>query len=139
MKCMSDCATILPGSWLGVFGGGQLGRMFTHQPSVLVIMLVCGNLKQIVRRGKLLNSHFQPSGPDEERVAAIELSKLCNAITIEFENINARHLHAAAHHALAFVQGQNSWRSAKTACWRSQVYRMRDFQRLLFVPVRVAG
>ncbi len=99
MKSMSDRATISPGSWLGVFGGGQLGRMFTHAAQRLGYHVGVWEPEANCPAGQVAERHFQPSGPGEERAAAIELSRLCRAITIEFENIDSQYLHAAAQHA----------------------------------------
>ena len=82
--------TISPGNWLGVLGGGQLGRMFTHAAQSLGYR-VC----------VLDPSADGPAGmvADRQIVAAYdhvpalnELGRLCAAITTEFENVPAASL-----------------------------------------------
>ncbi len=96
---MRDNATILPGSWLGVFGGGQLGRMFAHAAQRLGYQVAVWEPESNCPAGQAANRHFQPDGHNAEMDAAIELSKLCSAVTLEFENIDVRYLHAAADYA----------------------------------------
>src|SRR5262250_966365 len=76
-----------PGEWLGLRGGGQLGRMFTHAAQALGFR-VC----------VLEPTADSPAGQaaDEQIVAAYddpaaldELATRCNAVTTEFENVPA--------------------------------------------------
>jgi 5-(carboxyamino)imidazole ribonucleotide synthase len=82
--------SIPPGSWLGVLGGGQLGRMFCHAAQSMGYR-VC----------VLDPSADGPAGSVAERqiVAAYdsgqalsEMGRLCAAITTEFENVPAASL-----------------------------------------------
>ena len=87
--------SIQPGSWLGVFGGGQLGRMFTHAAQRMGFHVAVWEPEANCPAAQAADLHLQPAGPDEESAAATELGKLCDAITIEFENINSDYLRAA--------------------------------------------
>ncbi|HUL67972.1 MAG TPA: 5-(carboxyamino)imidazole ribonucleotide synthase [Burkholderiaceae bacterium] len=76
-----------PGEWLGLMGGGQLGRMFTHAAQALGFR-VC----------VLDPTADSPAGQaaDEQIVAAYDdpaaldrLATRCRAVTTEFENVPA--------------------------------------------------
>jgi 5-(carboxyamino)imidazole ribonucleotide synthase len=78
---------INPGEWLGLMGGGQLGRMFTHAAQALGFR-VC----------VLEPTVDSPAGQaaDEQIVAAYDdpaaldrLATRCGAVTTEFENVPA--------------------------------------------------
>ncbi len=88
--------SIQPGSWLGVFGGGQLGRMFTHAAQRLGYHVAVWEPERNCPAAQAADRHFKPASPDEEAGAASELGTLCDAITIEFENINSSYLRTAA-------------------------------------------
>ncbi len=88
--------SIQPGSWLGVFGGGQLGRMFTHAAQRLGYHVAIWEPEANCPAAQAADRHLQPASPDEEVAAASELGVLCDAITIEFENINSGYLRTAA-------------------------------------------
>jgi len=92
--------TIKPGSWLGVFGGGQLGRMFTHAAQRLGYHVAIWEPETNCPASQAADQHLQPAGPEQERAAALELGQLCDAITLEFENINSTYLRIAAPHSL---------------------------------------
>ena len=87
---------IQPGSWLGVFGGGQLGRMFTHTAQRMGYHVAVWEPEANCPAAQAADRHFKPASPDEEFDAATELGKLCDSITIEFENINSNYLRTAA-------------------------------------------
>ena len=92
--------TVKPGSWLGVFGGGQLGRMFTHAAQRMGYHVAIWEPEGNCPAGQAADRHFQPAGPEQERDSALELGQLCQAVTLEFENINAAYLRIAAPHTL---------------------------------------
>ncbi|QDV24456.1 5-(carboxyamino)imidazole ribonucleotide synthase [Aureliella helgolandensis] len=87
---------ILPGSWLGVIGGGQLGRMFTHAAQRLGYHVAVLDAEEDCPAAQAADMHFLPS--DEEGTADIlaqEMSRLCASITLEFENVSAELLRIA--------------------------------------------
>ena len=92
--------SIKPGSWLGVFGGGQLGRMFTHAAQRLGYHVAIWEPEANCPASQAADEHLQPAGPEQERAAALELGQRCDAITLEFENINSAYLRIAAPHSL---------------------------------------
>jgi len=85
---------IPPGAWLGLLGGGQLGRMFCHAAQSLgyrVAVLdpaVDGPAAQVAER------HIHAGYDDAAGLAA--LARCCPAVTTEFENVPADSLRALA-------------------------------------------
>ncbi len=80
--------TIQPGSWLGVLGGGQLGRMFTHAAQRMGYHVAVLEAELDCPAGQAAEKHFCStlSGKTDEELV-LEMSKLCSVITLEFENI----------------------------------------------------
>ncbi|QOL51230.1 5-(carboxyamino)imidazole ribonucleotide synthase [Massilia litorea] len=84
-----------PPTWLGVMGGGQLGRMFAHaaqamgfKVAVLEPAVHCpaGEVAE-----RLINADYTDS------IALGQLSALCAAVTTEFENVPADSMNLLAH------------------------------------------
>ena len=84
-----------PPTWLGVMGGGQLGRMFAHaaqamgyKVAVLEPAATCpaGDVAE-----RLINADYGDS------IALGQLSALCAAVTTEFENVPADSMNLLAH------------------------------------------
>lgn len=85
---------ILPGSTLGMLGGGQLGRMFTISARNLGYKVIVLEPDLDSPAGQLANEHIVAAYDDE---AALEkLAKVCDVITTEFENIPAHVLKSLA-------------------------------------------
>jgi 5-(carboxyamino)imidazole ribonucleotide synthase len=78
---------ILPGSTLGVLGGGQLGRMFVHAAQRMGYFTAVLDKDPISPAGGAANHHILGSTDDEAALA--QLMQRCAAITTEFENVNA--------------------------------------------------
>lgn len=81
---------ILPPAWLGVLGGGQLGRFFViaaHQMGYRVVVL---DPDAESPAGTLADRHLVAGF--EERAALDEMATSCEAITTEFENVPAESL-----------------------------------------------
>ncbi len=95
----SEIQTVTPGNWLGVFGGGQLGRMFTHAAQRMGYHVAIWEPEENCPAGQAADRHFQPAGAEQERDSALELGQLCKAVTLEFENINSNYLRIALPHA----------------------------------------
>ena len=78
---------LLPGSTLGMLGGGQLGRMFTIAARNLGYKVIVLEPDTGSPAGQLANQHIVAAYDDE---AALEqLGNQCDVITTEFENIPA--------------------------------------------------
>ena len=85
---------ILPGEWLGVLGGGQLGRMFCMAAQSLgyrVCVLDPGNGSPA---GAVADRQIRADYADP--AALSELARLCKAVTTEFENVPAQSLERLA-------------------------------------------
>jgi 5-(carboxyamino)imidazole ribonucleotide synthase len=91
---------IQPGSWVGVFGGGQLGRMFTHAAQRLGYHVAVWEPEPNCPAGLVSDRQFQIASLEDQPKALREFSHLCRAVTLEFENIDARLLRSAAEHCL---------------------------------------
>ena len=78
---------ILPGSTLGMLGGGQLGRMFTIAARTMGFEVIVLDPDPDSPAGKLATDHLCADYLDED--ALQYLSRTCDAVTTEFENIPA--------------------------------------------------
>ena len=89
---------ILPGSTLGVLGGGQLGRMFTIAAKVMGYQVVVLDPDPLSPAGLLADIHLKADYLDA--VALIRMGGLCDVVTTEFENVPAKSLETLARHCL---------------------------------------
>ena len=78
--------TILPGSTIGVLGGGQLGRMLAHAGSRLGYRFVTLDPTPDSPCGQ---TAAQITAAYDDREAARELAQRSDVITYEFENVDA--------------------------------------------------
>lgn len=83
-------APVLPGSTLGVLGGGQLGRMFCVAARTMGYRLVVLDPDASSPAGKIADVHIEADYTDSQ--ALDELARLCDVITTEFENVPAASL-----------------------------------------------
>ncbi|HYG55937.1 MAG TPA: 5-(carboxyamino)imidazole ribonucleotide synthase [Burkholderiales bacterium] len=86
---------ILPPAWLGVLGGGQLGRFFVIAARNMGYRVAVLDPHRDSPAGALAERHL--AAEYEDRAALDELARLCQAVTTEFENVPAASLaHLAA-------------------------------------------
>lgn len=85
---------ILPGSTLGMLGGGQLGRMFTIAARTMGYDVVVLDPDTESPAGKLATTHICANYADQS--ALEQIAKSCDAVTTEFENVPASILEALA-------------------------------------------
>ncbi|WP_020204430.1 MULTISPECIES: 5-(carboxyamino)imidazole ribonucleotide synthase [Cupriavidus] len=78
-------APILPGAWLGVLGGGQLGRMFAHAAQAMGYKVCVLDPDQDSPAGTIAEKHI--CAPYVDEAALAEMGALCAAVTTEFENV----------------------------------------------------
>ena len=78
---------ILPGSTLGMLGGGQLGRMFTIAARNMGYEVIVLDPDKDSPAGKLATRHL--CADYDDATALDTLNRSCAAITTEFENIPA--------------------------------------------------
>ncbi len=82
-KNLSD--QILPGATLGVLGGGQLGRMFCVAARTMGYRVAVFDPDPHCGAGLIADIHIKADYSDYS--ALEEMAELCDAITLEFENI----------------------------------------------------
>ncbi len=82
--------TTTPATWLGVMGGGQLGRMFAHAAQTLGYKVAVLEAEQDCPAGQVADRHICAAYDDAAGLSA--LSTLCAAVTTEFENVSAQSL-----------------------------------------------
>lgn len=96
-------APAVPGSWLGVLGGGQLGRMFCQAAQALGYHVAVLDPAESCPAGLVADRHLR-AGYDDPR-ALDEMGRLCVAVTTEFENVPADSLRHLARHCLTTPSG----------------------------------
>jgi 5-(carboxyamino)imidazole ribonucleotide synthase len=79
--------TIPPGAWLGLLGGGQLGRMFCMAAQSLGYRVVVLDPGADSPAGAVADRHLHAEYLDPEALA--DLAALARAATTEFENVPA--------------------------------------------------
>jgi 5-(carboxyamino)imidazole ribonucleotide synthase len=90
----SPVAPVSPGAWLGVLGGGQLGRMFAHAAQSLGYRVCVLDPVEEGPAGAVADRQIV-AGYEDAR-ALDELGSLCAAVTTEFENVPAASLERLA-------------------------------------------
>jgi 5-(carboxyamino)imidazole ribonucleotide synthase len=77
-----------PATWLGVMGGGQLGRMFAHAAQMMGYKVAVLEPAKDCPAGHAAD-HLLTAGYTDEASLA-ELAEQCVAVTTEFENVPAQ-------------------------------------------------
>jgi 5-(carboxyamino)imidazole ribonucleotide synthase len=83
-----------PGTWLGLLGGGQLGRMFCMAAQSLGYRVCVLDPGADSPAGRIAERHLKADYLDA--AALDELARSCRAATTEFENVPARALERLA-------------------------------------------
>jgi 5-(carboxyamino)imidazole ribonucleotide synthase len=94
MNPVSTSFPILPGDWLGMVGGGQLGRMFCHAAQSLGYKVAVLDPVAHCPAGAVADMHIRAAYDDPAGLRS--LAGRCRAITTEFENVPASSLDALA-------------------------------------------
>jgi len=81
----SPISPILPGAWLGMVGGGQLGRMFCFAAQSMGYRVAVLDPDETSPAGAVADRHIRAAYDD--RAALTELGRLCAAVSTEFENV----------------------------------------------------
>ena len=91
---------LAPGSWLGLLGGGQLGRMFVHAAQRLGYKVLVLEPEADCPAAQAADAAIDAeyTNPDALR----EMARRCTAATIEFENVPAAALEWLASHIPVF-------------------------------------
>ncbi|MCX7962507.1 MAG: 5-(carboxyamino)imidazole ribonucleotide synthase [Burkholderiales bacterium] len=83
-------APILPPAWLGVLGGGQLGRFFAIAARQMGYRVAVLDPDPASPAGAIADRHLAAAYEDEAALNA--LARTCAAVTVEFENVPAASL-----------------------------------------------
>lgn len=89
---------IAPGSWLGLLGGGQLGRMFTMAAQSMGYRVLVVDPGDHSPAGSVADEHLRAGYLD--RGALRKMAYQCAAATTEFENVPAESLAFLAQHCI---------------------------------------
>ena len=81
---------ILPGAWLGMVGGGQLGRMFCFAAQAMGYRVAVLDPDEASPAGAVADKHLRAAYTDE--AALTELARMSAAVSTEFENVPAASL-----------------------------------------------
>lgn len=85
---------ILPPAWLGMLGGGQLGRMFVHAAQAMGYKVCVLDPDPNSPAAAAAERHLCAAYTDADALASLAAS--CAAVTTEFENVPAQALDALA-------------------------------------------
>jgi 5-(carboxyamino)imidazole ribonucleotide synthase len=85
---------VAPGGWLGLLGGGQLGRMFCHAAQSLGFKVAVLDPDADGPTAMVADRHIQAAYDDVAGLA--QLADACRAVTTEFENVPAQSLRVLA-------------------------------------------
>ena len=94
---------LLPGQWLGMLGGGQLGRMFCHAAQAMGYRVAVLDPAADSPAGAVADRHIRADFDSPEGLD--ELAKVCAAVTTEFENVPADSLRRLARHCRVSPSG----------------------------------
>jgi len=86
--------TTTPPTWLGVMGGGQLGRMFAHAAQAMGFKVAVLEQEADCPAGQVADHLIATSYTDAQGLS--QLGTLCQAVTTEFENVSADSLKTLA-------------------------------------------
>lgn len=93
---------IPPGSWIGILGGGQLGRMLTHSAQRMGYHVAIYEDEVECPAGQVADRHFCATNSDESPETLIaQMADLCSVITLEFENVPTEIVRQAGRRTLA--------------------------------------
>ncbi|HUF19839.1 MAG TPA: 5-(carboxyamino)imidazole ribonucleotide synthase [Burkholderiales bacterium] len=89
---------IEPGTWLGLLGGGQLGRMFTMAAQSMGYKVLVLDPGDHSPAGSVADDHLAADYLDS--AALREMAARCHAATTEFENVPAESLRILSAHCV---------------------------------------
>jgi 5-(carboxyamino)imidazole ribonucleotide synthase len=90
--------SIAPGEWLGLLGGGQLGRMFCMAAQSMGFRVCVLDPGDDSPAGAVADDHIRADYLDQS--ALVEIAQRCRAVTTEFENVPAAAMRRLADHCL---------------------------------------
>ena len=92
----SDRLLVAPGGWLGLLGGGQLGRMFAMAAQSLGYRVAVLDPARDGPAASVADQHIEADYLDATALESLALQ--CAAVTTEFENVPAQSLAFLAEH-----------------------------------------
>ena len=101
---MSNAAPLPPNSFLGLLGGGQLGRMFTHAAQSLGFKVCVLDPDADSPAGAVADQHLHAAYLDETALDA--MAARCRAVTTEFENVPAAAMERLERHCAVAPAGR---------------------------------
>ncbi len=104
-RSLHDARPLAPGAWLGVLGGGQLGRMFCQAAQALGYHVAVLDPAQSSPAGMVADLHVCAAYDDAN--ALDELAQRCAAVTTEFENVPADSLRRVARTRITAPSGDS--------------------------------
>ena len=104
MNDQSNLPPVLPGSTIGIFGSGQLGKMMTTAAKQLGYRVHVFSPGTDTPAGQVADREFQAAYEDVEAVE--QFAKSVDVITLEFENIPVAALAAASKHVQVYPGDQ---------------------------------
>ena len=87
---------VVPGDWLGLLGGGQLGRMFAMAAQSLGYRVAVLDPERDGPAASVCDAHIEADYLDAPALESLALQ--CSAVTTEFENVPAQSLAFLAEH-----------------------------------------
>jgi len=87
---LTPASLVYPGEWLGLLGGGQLGRMFAMAAQSMGYRVAVLDPGEHAPAGSVADRQVRADYLDERGL--FELASLCRGVTTEFENVPARAL-----------------------------------------------
>ncbi|GIW97887.1 MAG: N5-carboxyaminoimidazole ribonucleotide synthase [Pirellulaceae bacterium] len=85
---MNDRRMLPPGSWIGILGGGQLGRMITHAAQRMGYHVIILDPEEDCPAAQAADRHVVCPTDDSADDDLIEsFARRCDVVTLEFENV----------------------------------------------------
>ena len=103
-RSRDQLGAILPGSTIGVLGGGQLGRMFAMAARRLGYRVHTLAPEHDTPTGQIADVEIEASYDDLDRIR--EFARGVDVVTFEFENVSAAAAAAAEEHAIVRPNGR---------------------------------
>ena len=104
MNARNKLPPVLPGSTIGIFGSGQLGKMMTTAAKQMGYRVHIFSPDADTPAGQVADREFQAAYDDLDAVE--QFAKSVDVITLEFENIPVAALAAAAKHVQVYPGDQ---------------------------------
>ncbi|MEM8734979.1 MAG: ATP-grasp domain-containing protein, partial [Planctomycetota bacterium] len=131
----ADSHVILPGAWLGMLGGGQLGRMFTHSAQRMGYHVAVFESQSDCPAGQSADRFFSSSENSRENL--LKMAELCDAVSLEFENVDAAFVDLVAENSAA-RPGAHFLRICQNRVTEKQSLSDAGFPTTPFVAVKTA-